>query len=87
MLRRDHSIGLRKARTAANRIARDLEERFNCECVWQANTLLISRAGVTGTMTVAKDSIDLHLKLGFLLAAFRPKIEESISANFRKYFG
>ncbi len=86
VLQRDHALGLRRARTAANRIARDLAERYGCECVWQENTLHIARPGVSGTMTIAKDAVDVRLELGFLLAAFKPKIEASIREGVGKYF-
>jgi Putative polyhydroxyalkanoic acid system protein (PHA_gran_rgn) len=37
-------------------------------------------------MTVSKNSVEVNAKLGFLLAAFKPKIEAQISKNFDKYF-
>ncbi|MGE0802686.1 MAG: polyhydroxyalkanoic acid system family protein [Lautropia sp.] len=87
MLHRDHALGLRKAKAAANRIARELADEFDCDCDWDGNTLTITRAGVDGRMKVAKDRVDVHVKLGFLLSAFKPKIEQSINDNFDRYFG
>jgi len=87
LLQREHTMGLKKAKAAANRIAKDLESEFDCECSWDGNTLHFSRAGVNGHIVVAKDAVDLSVKLSFLLLAFKPKIEKSIQDNFHKYFG
>ena len=86
-LRRDHALGLRKARTAAQRVADEMEREFGMSCAWEGNVLRFERTGVHGELVVAKDHVELHAKLGFLLAAFKGRIEDTIHRNFDEYFG
>jgi putative polyhydroxyalkanoate system protein len=85
-LQRDHALGLKKAKAAAQKIADEMAESFDMESEWEGNVLHFSRSGVTGQMTVTKTSVEMNAKLGFLLAAFKPKIEAQIEKNFDKYF-
>jgi putative polyhydroxyalkanoate system protein len=86
-LRRDHRLGMRKAKVAAQRVAAEMEREFGMSSEWHGNTLRFTRTGVTGELKVAKDHIELHAKLGFLLAAFRGRIEDQLHRNFDEYFG
>ena len=56
------------------------------ESEWEGNTLSFERSGVSGQLQVTKDSVTVDAKLGFLLSAFKPRIEEQINKNFDKYF-
>jgi putative polyhydroxyalkanoate system protein len=85
-LQRDHALGLKKAKAAAQKIADEMAESFDMESEWEGNVLHFSRSGVTGQMTVTKSRVEMSAKLGFLLAAFKPKIEAQIEKNFDKYF-
>jgi putative polyhydroxyalkanoate system protein len=85
-LQRDHALGLKKAKAAAQKVADEMAESFDMESEWEGNVLHFSRSGVTGQMTVTKTSVEMNAKLGFLLAAFKSKIEAQIEKNFDKYF-
>ena len=85
-LHRKHKLGLKKAKDAAQKVADDLAESFDMESEWEGNTLTFQRSGVTGKLVVTKDSVAVDAKLGFLLSAFKPKIEEHINSNFDQYF-
>jgi putative polyhydroxyalkanoate system protein len=85
-LQREHTLGLKKAKAAAQKVADEMAESFDMESEWEGNTLHFSRSGVTGAMIVSKNSVEVNAKLGFLLAAFKPKIEAQMSKNFDKYF-
>ena len=56
------------------------------ESEWDGNTLRFERSGVNGKLVVTKDSVAVDAKLGFLLSAFKPKIEAHINDNFDRYF-
>ncbi len=43
--------------------------------------VVFERSGVSGLLRVTKDSFDLTAKLGFLLGAFKDKIEAEIVKN------
>ncbi len=86
-IKRKHALGLKKAKAAAQKVANDLAEHFDMKSEWQGQQLHFSRSGVQGVMQIAKDSVEVNAKLGLLLSAFKPRIEEQIGKNFDKYFG
>lgn len=86
LLERKHKIGLRKAKVAAQKVADELSESFDMQSQWEGNVLRFSRSGVDGEVTVSKNQVVLTARLGFLLSAFKPRIEEQIHRNFDKYF-
>ena len=85
-LRRKHTIGMRKAKVAAQKVADDLAEEYGIEARWEGDLLRFSRSGVHGALKVTRTEVVLDAKLGFLLSAFRARIEEHISENFDRYF-
>ena len=86
-LHRAHRIGLRKAKASVQKIAEEMADVFDMQSEWEGNVLHFSRSGVSGSMSVTKDSVTLDAKLGFLLSALKPRIEAQIEKNFEKYFG
>jgi len=85
-LQRKHGLGLKKAREAAQKVADEMAESFDMESEWDGNELRFARSGVTGCLRVTKDLVVLEAKLGFLLAAFKPRIEEKLEKEFDRYF-
>ena len=85
-LKRKHTIGLANAKVAAQQVADDLAQEYGMTSRWAGNTLSFTRSGVDGQLKVTKDEVVLDAKLGFLLSAFRHKIEAHINDNFDKYF-
>ncbi|KAA0217077.1 MAG: polyhydroxyalkanoic acid system protein [Lautropia sp.] len=85
-LQRRHALGLKKARQAAQKVADDMAESFAIESEWDGNALRFSRAGVSGSLTVSKDSVVLDAQLGLLLSAFASRIEERLQKDFDRYF-
>jgi len=82
-LRRDHALGLKKAREIAWQWAEQVEQEFDMECTViegdTSDTVEFTRTGVKGRLIVAADHFDLDAKLGFLLGAFAKTIEGEIS--------
>jgi putative polyhydroxyalkanoate system protein len=85
--RRDHALGIEEAMAAAQRIAGELERDFGMSCRWDGNVLHFERTGVSGELVVEPEHVELHAKLGFLLASFKPRIEAQLHRNFDTYFG
>jgi putative polyhydroxyalkanoate system protein len=86
-VKRDHALGMKKAKAAAQRVADEMEREFGMTSTWEGNVLKFERSGVQGELVVEKGHVELHAKLGFLLSAFRGRIEETIHRNFDEYFG
>ena len=82
---REHTLGLPAARQIAFQWAEQAETQFGMECTYEEGTasdlVSFSRTGVHGTLTVTKDGFELAAKLGFLLGAFKEKIEAEIVKN------
>ena len=82
---RQHTLGLQAARQIAIQWAEQAEAQFGMECTYEEGTtsdlLSFSRTGVHGTLAVTKDGFELAAKLGFLLGAFKEKIEAEIVKN------
>jgi putative polyhydroxyalkanoate system protein len=84
-IRREHRLGLAKARKTAWRWAELAEKKFGMECTVvegeTSDVVEFTRAGVDGRLVVAAGSFDLTARLGFLLGAFRSRIEAEIEEN------
>ena len=78
---RKHSLTHKKAKEVAETIAKDLNKRFDLDYAWDGDDIEFERAGVHGTMHVAKDSLSLDVSLGFLLIPLKPAIEKEINAQ------
>ena len=85
-LKRKHGLGLKKARVAAQKVADDLSSEFGMTSEWDGDVLRFNRSGVHGELRVSRDEVHLDARLGLLLSAFKPKIEEHINDNFDRYF-
>ncbi|HYF58645.1 MAG TPA: polyhydroxyalkanoic acid system family protein [Burkholderiaceae bacterium] len=84
---REHALGLKKARAAAQRVAEEMEREFGMTSEWDGDVLLFRGSGVDGELAVSRTHVELRAKLGFLLSAFRGRIEEQLHRNFDEYFG
>lgn len=90
-IRRDHALGLAKARKVAWAWAEEVEKKFDMECTVlegeTSDTVEFTRSGCKGRLIVTADHFDLEAKLGFLLGAFSKTIEGEIERNLDKLLG
>ena len=81
-IHRSHALGLAKARKTAWKWAETVEEKFGMECTViegeKSDVVEFTRTGVDGKLVVTAHAFELEAKLGFLLGAFRGKIETEI---------
>ena len=79
---RHHTLGLAKARKIAFEWAEQVEREFSMECTYEegrsADLVRFTRSGVEGELQVTKDRFELDARLGFLLGAFKGRIEGEI---------
>ncbi len=82
---RDHALGLAEARKIAFKWAEMAEEKFDMACTYEegktSDLVTFTRSGVNGELKVTKEKFELEAKLGFLLGAFKEKIEGEIVKN------
>ena len=84
-IERKHGMSMAQARAAAFQWAEQAEEQFDMTCTYEeggaSDEVSFTRSGVSGTLTVTRDVFQLQAKLGFLLGAFKDKIEGEIVKN------
>lgn len=82
---RHHTLGLVNARKVAFKWAENAEQEFGMHCTYEeghsADEVTFARSGVQGTLSVTKDKFELQAKLGFLVGAFKARIESEITKN------
>lgn len=84
-IERKHALGLHEARKIAFKWAEQAEVEFGMECTYEegnaSDLVSFSRSGVQGTLAVTKTGFEVEAKLGFLLGAFKDRIEAEIVKN------
>ena len=79
---RKHALGFAKARKLAFDWAEQVEKEFGMQCTYEegktADLVRFTRSGVQGELLVTRDKFELEAKLGFLLGAFKGRIEAEI---------
>ncbi|MFN4329994.1 MAG: polyhydroxyalkanoic acid system family protein [Limnobacter sp.] len=83
---RTHSLSLDDAKKLAQELIQKLEKEFQLESQWRGNTLSFSRSGVKGSLDVTDKDLTLDISLGFMLKAFKSKIQGEIDKNLDKLF-
>lgn len=82
-IRREHRLGLAKARQVALKWAEHVEEKFEMDCTVlegeTSDTVTFTRSGVKGEMIVTGDHFEVSAKLGLLLGAFAGQIEAEVT--------
>ena len=84
-IERDHTMGLASARKLAWKWAEQAENDFDMSCTYEegkeCDEVQFTRSGVSGTLKVTADRFELDARLGFLLGAFKDRIEDEIVKN------
>jgi putative polyhydroxyalkanoate system protein len=75
---RTHHLSHAKAKEVAERLAKDLEQRFGLAWKWEGDDVRFARPGLSGSMHVGKSKITLDVSLGLLLTPLKPAIEKEI---------
>jgi putative polyhydroxyalkanoate system protein len=85
-IRRNHHLGLKGARVAADKMADHLGRKFDLRGTWEGNVLNFQRPGVTGSLAISDKDLALSISLGFLLKAMRRSIEGAIVRELDELF-
>lgn len=84
-IHRGHHLGLAQARKLAFKWAETAEQKLDMECTYEegktSDLVTFTRSGVNGELKVTKDAFELDARLGFLLGAFKDRIETEIVKN------
>jgi putative polyhydroxyalkanoate system protein len=84
-IEREHGMDLSAARKTAALWVQQAEEKFDMRCTYvdgiQSDQVSFTRSGVSGTLTVSPEKFEIEARLGFLLGAFKDRIESEIQKN------
>ena len=86
-IKRRHKLDHKKARVAAERIAKDLNRRFELVYEWDGDNVSFERPGLSGNMHVGKNNVRLDVQLSFLLTPLKGPIEREIHKELDLLFG
>jgi putative polyhydroxyalkanoate system protein len=81
-----HGVDAQSARASAERIERELGERFGLRGEWDGDTLRFSRSGVSGFLRIGEEELHLSVTLGMLLKALKSPIERAVGAQLATLF-
>jgi len=85
-IRRAHQLPIAEARARVEQVAARMHEKFGLAGDWQGNTLGFSRPGVTGSIAVQHDAIDVQARLGMLLTPLAGTVEQEIRRKLEELF-
>ncbi|NHZ39942.1 MULTISPECIES: polyhydroxyalkanoic acid system family protein [Massilia] len=83
----EHSLTPIKAREAAQKVADKIAAEYGLTCAWQGDVLHFERSGVHGSLALEAQRVAMHIRLGFLMSAFAPKIEAKVKEKMKAVFG
>ncbi len=86
-IKRRHKLNHKKAKAAAEKIARDLNKRFDLAYEWEGDHIAFERPGLSGSLHVGKTDVRLDVELSFLLFALKGPIEQQINKELDALFG
>jgi putative polyhydroxyalkanoate system protein len=85
-IRRVHNLGLKAARTAADKMAEHLGKKFGLRGDWDGNVLRFERPGVNGALAITDKDLNLSVTLGFLLKAMKGSIDAAVNRELDELF-
>ena len=84
-IEREHRMDLTDARKTAALWVQQAEEKFDMRCTYgeglENDQISFTRSGVSGTLKINQDKFEIDAHLGFLLGAFKDRIESEILKN------
>jgi putative polyhydroxyalkanoate system protein len=86
-IQRPHKLNHKKAKVAAQKVAKDLHQRFDLQCTWDGDNVSFQRPGVSGEMRLGKSDVELNVQLSFLMTPLKGPIEHAIRDELDKLFG
>lgn len=87
VIHRHHELTLDQAREAAEALASQLAERYEISHHWQEHSLHFERSGVSGQIDLEPSLIRISVRLGFLLASLKSRLEQEIHRQLDEMLG
>lgn len=81
-----HALTHEDAKSAADRLAADLAQKFDINYAWSGDHIHFERPGVDGTITVMDSEIRIKARLGLVLMFLKSRIEQEIVSYLTEHF-
>lgn len=85
-MRRIHQLSIPEARAVVDQVAARMRDKLGIEGQWHGDILKFSRPGVSGTIAVSSDAIQVHAELGLMLAPLKGMVEQEIGRKLDEHF-
>ncbi|MDE2249241.1 MAG: polyhydroxyalkanoic acid system family protein [Pseudomonadota bacterium] len=85
-IRRPHRLPTAEARALVDKVAARMQEKFGMTGQWQGDTLKFSRPGVSGSIAVGSDAIEVKAELGMMLTPLKGMVEQEIRRKLDEHF-
>ena len=83
---RPHQLSIAEARAVVDKVAARMREKFGMDGQWRGDILQFSRPGVSGTIAVDSDAIQVKAELGMMLAPLKGMVEQEIRSKLDEHF-
>jgi putative polyhydroxyalkanoate system protein len=80
-----HCLGKDEARKRVADVAESLSNKYGVSSSWDGDELKIDGSGVSGCITVAEQSVNAEVKLGFALSMMESTIRTSLEEALDKH--
>lgn len=85
-IEREHHLGIEAARSAVDKVAASMQEKFGVSHQWQGDVLHFSGTGVSGSIAVSAQAVRVAAQLGLLLSPLKGRIEQDIRQRLDRDF-
>ncbi|OOG63431.1 polyhydroxyalkanoic acid synthase [Rhodanobacter sp. B04] len=85
-IRRPHQLPIAEARAVVDKVAERMREKLGVDGQWHGDTLRFSRPGVSGTIDVGSDAIQVHAELGLMFSPLKGMVEQEIRRKLDEHF-
>ncbi|HEV7123301.1 MAG TPA: polyhydroxyalkanoic acid system family protein [Rhodanobacter sp.] len=85
-IRRPHQLSIADARTIVDQVATRMHEKFGTTGQWRGDTLEFSRTGVSGSIAIETNAIQVRAQLSMMLAPLKGMIEQEIRRKLDEHF-
>src|SRR3954468_5182066 len=85
-IHRAHDMGIKPPRAPPGQMAEHLGRKFGLSGEWSGDVLRFERPGVSGSLAITANAVDLSVSLGFLLKAMKGSIESAVNHELDKLF-
>ena len=84
-VQKTHCLGKDEARKRVADVAESLSSKYGVSSSWDGDDLKIDGSGVSGCISVAEQSVNAQVKLGFALSMMESTIRTSLEEALDKH--